>query len=137
MKTIAVSGYFNPIHKGHIAYLREAKNLGDKLIAIVNNDNQVKLKSSIPFMDEQERLLIVSSIRYVDEAILCFDLDETVRETLKAIKPDIFAKGGDKTADNIPEYYLCKSLGIKTVFLVGGGKEQSSSDLISRIRNLR
>ena len=70
MKTVAISGYFNPIHIGHIAYIQEAKSLGDRLVVIVNNDEQVKLKGSVPFMKEGERLIILSNIKGVDEVIL-------------------------------------------------------------------
>jgi len=128
--TVCVSGYFNPVHKGHVRYLKEAKKLGDRLVVIVNNDKQVKIKGSKPFMDQQERLEIVSAIGCVDEAIVSIDADETVIETLKLVKPDIFAKGGDRTLDNIPEKEICDKLGIKIVTKVGGGKIQSSSGLL-------
>ncbi len=128
--TVCVSGYFNPVHKGHIRYLKEAKKLGMRLVVIVNNDKQVKIKGSKPFMDQQERLEIVSAIGCVDEAIVSIDADETVIETLKLVKPDIFAKGGDRTLDNIPEKEICDKLGIKIVTKVGGGKIQSSSGLL-------
>ena len=74
-KAIIVSGYFNPIHKGHIEYFKNAKALCDKLFVIVNNDHQRELKGSKPFQDEQERLIIVSNIKAVDEAILSIDKD--------------------------------------------------------------
>jgi D-beta-D-heptose 7-phosphate kinase/D-beta-D-heptose 1-phosphate adenosyltransferase len=125
-----VSGYFNPVHKGHIRYLKEAKELGGRLVVIVNNDKQVRIKGSKPFMGEQERLEIVSAIKYVDEALIAIDKDGTVIETLKFVKPDIFAKGGDRTLDNIPEREICEKLGIKIVEGVGGGKIQSSSELL-------
>lgn len=129
-KTVCVSGYFNPVHKGHIRYLKEAKKLGMRLIVIVNNDKQVKIKGSKPFMGQEERLEIVSAIKYVDEALIAIDEDATVIQTLKLVKPDIFAKGGDRTLDNIPEKEICDKLGIKIVEMVGGGKVQSSSKLI-------
>jgi len=131
-KTICVSGYFNPVHKGHIRYLKEAKKLGDRLVVIVNNDKQVKIKGSKPFMDEHERLEIVSAIKCVDEALIAIDKDGTVVQTLKLIKPDIFAKGGDRTLENIPEKEICEKLGIKIVEGVGGGKIQSSSKLLKK-----
>lgn len=124
---VAVSGHFNPIHKGHLAYLKAAAELGDELIVIVNNDGQVKLKGSKPFMDENERLEIVKAIRYVNQAYLSIDHDKTVRRSLKKLRPDIFAKGGDSNPDNIPELDLCRKLGISVVIGVGGGKVQSSS----------
>lgn len=128
--TVCVSGYFNPLHKGHIRYFKEARALGNYLIVIVNTDEQVKLKGSKPFMDQEERLEIVSAIKYVDKAVLSIDKDKSVVETLKLVKPHIFAKGGDRTIDNIPEKKICDKLGIKIVEMVGGMKIQSSSGLL-------
>ena len=69
MKKVAVSGYFNPLHIGHIRLLKEAKELGDYLVVILNNDQQVKLKGSVPFMSIEDRKEIVLAIKYVDEVI--------------------------------------------------------------------
>jgi D-beta-D-heptose 7-phosphate kinase/D-beta-D-heptose 1-phosphate adenosyltransferase len=132
MKLICASGFFNPLHVGHIRYLQEAKKLGDKLIVIVNTDEQVKLKGSFPFMNEEDRLEIVKSLQCVDEAILAIDLDGSVCETLKFLKPNVFAKGGDRTRDNIPEVPVCEALGIEMIFGVGGGKIRASSELINK-----
>lgn len=132
MRIVATSGYFNPLHKGHIDLLECAKNLGDKLIVIVNNDKQVALKGSKPFMDENERLKIIRSLACVDMAILSVDEDMTVCKTLAAIMPDLFAKGGDSVSDNVPEKDLCHSLGINIYWDVGGPKTQSSSWLKSQ-----
>ena len=129
---VAVSGYFNPLHIGHIEYLRAARLLGTKLVVIVNNDTQVKLKGSKLFMDEKERTEIVAELKPVDEVILAIDKDRSVCKTLEFLKPDIFANGGDRTNDNIPEVATCKKLGIKMVFGVGGGKVQSSSWLLGK-----
>lgn len=125
MKIVCTSGYFNPLHIGHLELFKEAKTLGDYLVVIVNNDEQVKLKGSKTFMDEDERVEIIKAIRYVDKVVLSIDKDKTIRETLKKISPDIFAKGGDSTSENTPEI----DLGIKVVFNVGGDKIQSSSNL--------
>lgn len=126
-KVVATSGFFNPLHIGHIKLLEEAKKLGDKLVVIVNNDEQVKLKGSVPFMKEEERLEIVRNVKCVDEVVLSIDNDRTVRETLKLIKPDLFAKGGDSDTSNVPEQEVCE-----VVFGVGGGKIQSSSSLLKK-----
>jgi cytidyltransferase-like protein len=125
-KTICTSGYYNPLHIGHLKLLKEASKLGDKLIVIVNNDEQVKLKGG-KFMPEDERVEIVKAIKYVDKVVLSIDKDRTVCKTLELIDPDIFAKGGDSTNDNVPELEVCKKKGIKIVFNVGGDKIQSSS----------
>jgi len=132
---VVASGYFNPLHVGHVRYLKEAKKLGTKLIVIINSDKQSKLKGSIPFMNEKERAEIVSSLKSVDEIVLSIDKDKTVCKTLELIKPNIFAKGGDRVLGNIPEKEVCEKLGIKMVFGVGGGKIQSSSWLISKCAN--
>jgi len=131
-KVIITSGYFNPLHIGHINLFKGAKNLGDYLIVIVNNDKQVKLKRSEPFLKEQERVEIIKALKYVDEVFLSIDLDESVSKTLFAIaefrKEELFfANGGDRRADNIPEREICKKLNIKTIDGVGGPKVQSSS----------
>lgn len=135
-KIVAVSGYFNPIHIGHIRMFEQAKKLGEKLIVIVNNDKQVKLKKSIPFMNERERIEIIKALRVVDDVILSIDKDKTVCETLKLIKPNIFANGGDRKLNNIPESTVCKEIKCKMVFNIGyGGKIQSSSWLLKNVNN--
>lgn len=128
---VAVSGYFNPLHSGHLSLFREAKKLGDDLVVIVNNDLQREAKRSVPFMDQEERLRMVCACRYVDRAYIASDSDMSVSETLEFIKPAIFANGGD-VKDNCREAETCRRLGIKMVYNVGGEKTQSSSDLIAR-----
>ncbi len=127
MKIVCTSGYYNPLHKGHLSLLENAKEYGDFLIVIVNNDEQVKLKGSKVFMDEMERMEILKSVKYVDAVMLSIDKDRTIKETLKLIKPNVFIKGGDSTPENTPELELCKELGIEVIFNVGGDKIQSSS----------
>jgi D-beta-D-heptose 7-phosphate kinase/D-beta-D-heptose 1-phosphate adenosyltransferase len=128
---VAVSGYFNPVHIGHTRLFKEAKKLGTKLVVIVNNDEQVKLKGSVPFMNEKERMEIISAFAPVDKVVLAIDKDRSVCETLKLIKPDVFANGGDRLVDNIPEVAACREINCKMVFNVGdGGKVQSSSWLL-------
>ncbi len=128
---VAVSGYFNPIHIGHIRLFGKAKELGKKLIVIVNNDRQVKLKGNFLFMNEKERAEIVASFAAVDNVIIAIDKDKSVCKTLELIKPNIFANGGDRTIKNIPEVTTCKKINCKMVFNIGeGGKIQSSSWLL-------
>ncbi len=131
MIRVAVSGYFDPLHKGHLEYLQEAKKLGDKLIVIVNNDYQASLKKGKSFMPEDQRVSIVKSLSFVDEVFLSIDRDRSVCLSLSKVKPDIFAKGGDRTADEIPEGPICRELGIKIIDGIGGAKTESSSRLIS------
>ncbi|HDY72644.1 MAG TPA: cytidyltransferase [bacterium] len=130
---VAVSGYFNPVHIGHIRMFEEAKKLGTKLVVIINNDKQVKLKGSCPFINEKERMEIIASFAVVDSIILAIDEDRTVCKTLGLIKPDIFANGGDRIRKNIPEVTVCKKINCKMVFNVGRrGKIQSSSWLLKK-----
>lgn len=127
---VACSGFFDPIHVGHIEYLERAKSLGNKLIVIVNSDKQAILKKGKPFMLAKERIQIVKALRCVDEVVEAIDEDGTVCETLRKIKPDIFAKGGDRFVTEIPESKVCKELGI-TIIDGLGEKIQSSSNLIA------
>ena len=94
MKVIATSGYFDPLHVGHLECLELASKLGDKLIVIVNSDLQAKLKKGEAFMNEDDRMKIVAALKCVDEVFLSIDQDKTQCESLKRINPDIFAKGG-------------------------------------------
>jgi len=131
---VAISGYFDPLHIGHLEYIQKSKELGDKLIVIVNNDYQAKLKKGKSFMPEEERVEIIKAIKWVDEVILSIDKDKSQCETLKMIKPDIFAQGGDRHQGEVPETPICKELGIEQVDGMGE-KIQSSSDLIKNSEN--
>jgi len=137
-KAIIVSGYFNPIHKGHLEYFQNAKKLADVLFVIVNNDHQRALKQSKEFQLEEERMLIVSSLKPVDKAILSIDKDRTVCETIASIAKDYgqeydlaFANGGDQNNNTIPERPICEKMGI-TLLDGLGDKIQSSSWLLKK-----
>ena len=112
---VAVSGYFDPIHVGHLEYLRMAKELGDSLVVIVNNNYQCKLKKGKHFMDENDRVEIVKALRFVDEVFLSVDKDRTVCKSLEEIKPDVFANGGDRATSEVPETPVCKKFNINMV----------------------
>jgi|TARA_B100001094_G_C18176026_1_gene797923 D-beta-D-heptose 7-phosphate kinase/D-beta-D-heptose 1-phosphate adenosyltransferase len=137
-KAIIVSGYFNPIHKGHLEYFQNAKKLADELFVIVNSDYQRSLKGSKEFQDEHERIFIVSNIKSVNKAILSIDQDRTVCLTIEKIADEYgedyllsFANGGDQNNDTIPEKPICEKLGITLVDGLGG-KIQSSSWLLNK-----
>ena len=136
-KVIIVSGYFNPIHKGHLEYFNNAKEAGDLLFVIVNNDLQRHLKGSKEFQKEQERLFIVKNIKSVDNAILAIDTDRTVISSLRMLHETYgdkyqlaFANGGDQSNESIPEAGVCERLGIELIDGLGD-KIQSSSWLLA------
>lgn len=138
MKKVIVSGGFDPVHVGHVRMFQEAKKLGDYLIVVLNNDNWIMKKKGKVFMPENERKEIIEEFACVDEVILTKhevnDEDVSVCKPLEEIRPDIYANGGDRKADNIPEYALCQKLSIEMVFNVGGGKIQSSSELVDKYK---
>lgn len=139
MKTaVIVSGYFNPIHKGHLEYFNNSRALADELFVIVNNDAQRALKGSKEFQNQEERMIIVSNIKAVDKAILSVDEDRTVCATLKKIAKEYgneyklsFANGGDQNNDTIPERPVCEEMGISLIDGLGD-KIQSSSWLLNK-----
>jgi len=125
--SVAVSGYFDPIHVGHLDYLEHAKKLGDKLVVIVNNNHQCVLKKGKPFMDELDRMRIVKSLHMVDEVFLSVDSDRSVCRSLEEIKPDIFANGGDRANSEVPESTICSKYNIQIVDGLGDKIRSSSS----------
>ena len=137
-KIIIVSGYFNPIHKGHLEYFINAKAKGELLFVIVNSDYQRALKGSKEFQKEDERLFIVQHIKEVDRAFLSIDQDRTVCKTLESLHRKFrskfrlaFANGGDQTNQSIPEASICQKLGIELIDGLGD-KIQSSSWLLQK-----
>jgi D-beta-D-heptose 7-phosphate kinase/D-beta-D-heptose 1-phosphate adenosyltransferase len=141
-KTLVIaSGYFNPVHKGHIEYLTRSKELGDKLFVIVNNDTQRVMKGSKEFMNEDERKLVIETLKPVDWAVVAIDkdnrqVDKSIKLIYELYKDEfqnfIFSNGGDQTEHTIAEGEICRKLGIKMVFGLGN-KIQSSSWLLNKI----
>ncbi len=134
---IAVSGGFDPIHIGNVRMFEHAKALGDELVVIVNNDNWLKKEKGFSFMPEKERKEVIEALRVVDRVVITThkpnDKNTSVSRELRLIKPHIFANGGDRKLDNIPEVAACDALGCAMVFNVGkGGKIQSSSWLLKK-----
>jgi len=137
-KSIIVSGYFNPLHKGHLELFEKAKASGDQLWVIVNSDLQRAIKGSKEFMDENERLIIVKAIGIVDKALISIDKDKTQCATLADLADKFsfefelyFANGGDQNNDSIPEVPVCKEKGIGLIEGLGD-KIQSSSWLLKK-----
>ena len=138
-KAVIVSGYFNPIHKGHLEYFNNSRALADELFVIVNNDAQRALKGSKEFQNQEERMIIVSNIKAVDQAILSVDEDRTVCATLEKIAKEYneshelaFANGGDQNNETIPERPICEKMGIALIDGLGD-KIQSSSWLLKKL----
>lgn len=134
---VVASGYFDPLHAGHVEYLTKAKALGDKLWVIVNNDEQAKLKKGFVALNQNDRRYIIEQLRCVDRVVISIDQDGSVCETLKMLIDEapgdvIFAKGGDRHADEIPE----GKLGVKIVDGLGF-KRDSSSRINSLSRSIR
>jgi len=133
MKIVIVTGGFDPLHSGHIAYFKAAKQLGDILVVGVNTDAWLTRKKGRPFMPSTERVPIIQNLKMVDHCILFGDDDGTAIEAIKNVKmmyPDaqiIFANGGDRTKDNIPEMVFDD---VEFVFGVGGEDKKNSSSWI-------
>jgi len=130
---VCVSGYFDPVHVGHLEYFKKSKKLGDKLMVIVNNDEQAILKKGKPFMKCDERIKIIQEFRCVDYVVKAVDTDRTVCKTLATVlpKPTYFCNGGDQNNNTIPETQVCNDRGI--ILRDGfGNKIQSSSWLIKK-----
>lgn len=134
---VAVSGGFDPLHVGHVRMFEEARKLGDKLVVVLNNDNWLRDKKGFAFMPQEERAEMIQAFPSVDKVVITnhapgeYYTDKSVVRELRDLKPDIFANGGDRFADNIPEAVCCRELGIKMIFNIGrGGKIQSSSWMI-------
>lgn len=135
---VIVSGYFNPLHKGHIEYFHLAKQNGERLIVIVNNDYQRILKGSKQFMNEEERKLIIKELKIVDDVIISIDQDKSVKKSLELVHSKfskeynlIFANGGDQSIKAIPEKEICEKLNIQLIDRMGE-KIQSSSWLLNK-----
>lgn len=136
--TVIVSGYFNPLHIGHLRLLRAGAAAGDRLVVIVNNDAQQVMKKGKVIMPEGDRREIVAALRMVDEAIVAIDTDRTVRATIELIARQeagnrvVFGNGGDRdAAAEVPEAEVCERLGIEMVFDMGGTDKADSSSRIN------
>ena len=132
MKVVATGGGFDPIREGHIRLFKAARELGDVLVVMLNSDHQLQLKKKKTFYpNEYERFTIISALKYVDWVVIDPGSNVTCEKALELIKPNIFAKGGDRTPDTMPtiELETCKRLGIEIVYNVGGPKITSSRDL--------
>jgi cytidyltransferase-like protein len=139
MKVVIVSGYFNPLHGGHLDMIESAARLGNKLIVVVNNDTQQLLKKGKIILDEKNRLRLMRSLKGVDQVVLAIDDDPTVINTLELIAKQhpgdelIFANGGDRSSGKVvPETEICKKYNIRMVFDAGGDSKSDSSTRINR-----
>tara|TARA_A100001011_G_C14206317_1_gene797942 strand:- start:355 stop:792 length:438 start_codon:yes stop_codon:yes gene_type:complete len=134
-KTVMVSGGFDPIHSGHVRMILDAATYGD-VVVVANSDDWLIRKKGYFFMDWQERSEILASIKGVSSVTFVDDSDGTVCEAISRVVPDFFANGGDRKSENTPEMDLCNSLGVNLLWDIGGGKIQSSSNLVDRHRKI-
>lgn len=139
IKTVVVSGGFDPVHIGHVRMFNEARALGDRLVVVLNNDNWLMAKKGFVFMPEAERKEVIEAFRAVDEVVLTGHetdtTDMSICKALEEIRPDVLANGGDRKIDNIPEVATCEVIDCEMIFNIGrGGKVQSSSDLAKKIK---
>ena len=142
MKVVLATGGFDPIHSGHISYLKAAKEMGDMLIVGLNSDEWLERKKGKSFMPWNERLNIVNSLEVVDEVFTFMDDDDSAINFIKQVKAHypitayklIFANGGDRKTNNTPEMDVCEELGIELLWNIGGEKIQSSSDLVNKAK---
>ncbi len=130
-KYVMISGGFDPIHVGHVRMIQEAAQYGDGLYVVLNSDDWLLRKKGYVFMPWEERCEIIEAINGVMSVVSVDDRDGTVCEALKRVNPDYFANGGDRKSDNTPEVQVCKELDIQMLWNIGGGKIQSSSDLVN------
>ena len=133
MKVIAVSGGFDPVHKGHIQMIEEASKIGPVLV-IINSDEWLMRKKGYVFMPWEDRAYIMGNVKGVVAVSNVDDLDGTVREALRRMRPDAFANGGDRKTTNTPEMEVCNELGIELLWNIGGEKTQSSSALVQKAK---
>jgi cytidyltransferase-like protein len=132
---VAISGGFDPPHIGHVRYIQEASELADFLVLIANKDSWLIRKKGYAFQPEMERLELLTAISGIDLIVPWDDGSPNVCGAIQLIRPNIFAKGGDRSSPEVtPEWALCQKLNIKVQFNVGGGKIQSSSSLIEDIK---
>ena len=139
MKIVILSGFFNPLHGGHLDMIEEAADMADKLVVVVNNDIQQKLKKGKIILDERNRLRLISALKHVDDAILSIDQNPPVTETIRLIAREhpndeiIFANGGDRSSPEVvPETEVCQEFNIKLVYGVGGMHKADSSTRINQ-----
>lgn len=131
--TVVVSGGFDPVHIGHVRLILAAAEYGD-VIVVANSDSWLYRKKGFVFMTWEQRKEILEALKGVVRVEWVDDTDETVCEALRRIKPTCFANGGDRKDDNVPEVAVCNELGIEMLWNMGGGKVESSSDLVNKLQ---
>lgn len=139
MKLVIVSGFFNPLHGGHLDMIEAAAKLGDRLLVVVNNDEQQMIKKGKIILPQENRYRLMTALRGVDEVMLAIDEDATVIETIRIIAKThpydqlLFANGGDRSAPEVvPEKQVCEEYGIEMVYGVGGAEKADSSTRINQ-----
>ncbi|MEK7567077.1 MAG: adenylyltransferase/cytidyltransferase family protein [Patescibacteria group bacterium] len=138
-RLVMVSGGFDPVHIGHLEMFKEARELGDRLLVVLNCDDWLMRKKGKFFMNQDDRAALIKSIKYVDDVHVLQTERDDVGEAIEKFHPDIFANGGDRKDEaSIPEAKICRELGIDMVFNVGrSGKIRSSSELLAKYLDKR
>lgn len=139
MKIVIVSGFFNPLHAGHLDMIEAGAKLGQKLVVIVNNDKQQVMKKGKVILTAENRARLIAALRDVDEVLIAIDQDSSVIQTLEKIALKyphdelVFANGGDRDSEKvIPEGDVCRKYNIAMVFGVGGNEKADSSTRINQ-----
>lgn len=134
MSTIMLSGGFDPLHVGHVRMIRAAAEYGAVMIAL-NSDDWLRAKKGYAFMTWEQRCEILSAIRGVVGVVPVDDSDGSVCQAIELVRPDAFGNGGDRIYSNTPEKKLCERLGVQLVWGLGGGKVESSSELVEKVQD--
>lgn len=135
-KIVMTSGGYDPLHKGHAKCILASSSFKDDgvLVVICNSDEWLFRKKGYSFMSEDERMFIIDSLKGVDYVSVWDDGSPTVCGAIELLKPNVFTKGGDRnSSENVPEFSLCEKIGCNVEFNVGGGKIQSSSNLVKKV----
>jgi D-beta-D-heptose 7-phosphate kinase/D-beta-D-heptose 1-phosphate adenosyltransferase len=131
-KTVVVSGGFDPCHEGHIEYIRLARSLGTHLVVVVSRDEQLISKKGYCSLPLKTRMAVVANLKGVDEVVVNCDPDETCAKSILKVCPEVFAKGGDRNLDNLPQSEIDACFQINCEIVCGLGEKINSSSSLAK-----